>query len=432
MASNPKEQKDPIQAQLEAALEAMEGLDLDVQIDARPQGPKGPLLGGGRGEGRGEGRSGGGGRGASRSDGGNDLRQGTIVGVEKGDVIVDLGPRMQGVIDSSEFDEPPTVGEQHDFTLHGQKDGLWILSRRRVRALAAWGELEPGATVSARVMAKNSGGLELLVGTLSAFMPASQASDRHIEDLGTLVGQTFDCVVMEVDPDRRRLVVSRRRALERDKSAKREEVSGKLAVGARVKGTVMRLEPYGAFIDIGGVEGLAHVSQLAHQRVRHPEEVLKVGQQVEAEILSIDEGARRIGLGLKQLESDPWGEVARRYSEGAVAKVRVVRLEVFGAFCELEPGIEGLLHVSQMGNGGDRTRRVQDMVAVGQEFEVRVVAVDPVKKRLGLSRMDSRGAVLGSEDAVDQAEIQRVLSRPEEAPKGTNLGNLFKNALKPK
>jgi len=424
MDSKPKSEKDPIQAQLEAALEAMEGLDLDAAMAPRVKGPKGPLLGGG---------GGGGGGGARRpASGGADLKKGTIVGVEKGDVIVELGPRMQGLIDSSEFDEPPAVGEVHEFSLHGQKDGLWVLSRRRVRSQAAWNGIEPGATVSAKVMAKNSGGLEMAVGTLSAFMPASQASDRHIEDLSTLVGQTFDCVVMEVDADRRRLVLSRRRALDVERSAKREQISGQIAVGARVKGTVTRIEPYGAFIDLGGVEGLAHVSQLSHARVRHPEEVLKVGQQVEAEVLSVDEGARRIGLGLKQLAGDPWAEVARRLGEGTVVKVRVARLEPFGAFCEIEPGIEGLLHVSQMGSGGDRTRRVQDMVSVGQEFEVRVQSVDPVKHRISLTRMDSRGAVLGSEDAVDQVEIQRILARPDEAPKGTNLGSLFKQALKPK
>lgn len=418
--SKPREEKDPIDAQLEAALEAMKDLDLDAVAERR-KGPSGPLFGGSSAKR--------GGPPSNKRTGGEELRTGTIVGVDGSDVIVELGPRMQGVIDLAEFDEPPAVGETHEFSLHGQKDGLWLLSRRRARALAAWNQIAPGALVEARVMARNAGGLEMQVGTLSGFMPASQAADRHVDDLDAFVGQTLECVVVEVDPDRRRLVLSRRRAIERERTAKREELSGKLAVGARVRGTVTRLEPYGAFIDLGGVEGLAHVSQLAHTRVRHPEEVLKVGQQVEAEVLSIDEGGRRIGLGLKQLQSDPWGEVARRHPEGSVTRVRVVRLEPFGAFCELEPGIEGLLHVSQMGGGGDRHRRVQDLVQVGQEFEVRIVSVDQAKRRLALSRLDARGAVLGSEDAADQAEVQRVLATPDQAPRGTNLGNLFKRAL---
>lgn len=406
----PPREKDPVQAQLEAALEAAENLDLEA-LERRSR-EKAPRPGGGR----------------PRRDE-FEPTEGVVVGTDGSDVIVELGPRMQGVADLGEFDEPPRVGERFRFTLHGQKDGLWILSRRRVRALAAWDNLTPGARIEARVIGVNSGGLDVQVGPLTGFLPASQASDRHVDDLSTLIGQSFVCQVTEVDSGRKRLVLSRRKVLEQEREEARREVTGRLEPGSRVRGRVTRIEPFGAFVDLGGIEGLAHVSNLSHRRIGHPDEVLKVGDEIEALVLNIEEGGRRIGLGLKQIQRDPWEDAAERFAPEQLVRGRVARLEPFGAFVELVPGVEGLLHISQMGFGGDRTRRVSDALSVDQEIEVRITAIDRAKKRISLTRLDSRGAVIGSEDAAELAEIDQVLRRPETPPAATNLGNLFKKAL---
>ena len=401
MSNKPPTEKDPIAAELEAALEGTSLLDIDLEA---PTGAK---------------------AGAS-----NDLRKGTVVGVNDPDVIVELGPREQGVISLSEFDEPPQAGQVFEFSIHGQEDGLWKLSRRRAKALAAWNDLYPGARVEATVQATNSGGLEVAVGPLSGFMPASQAGDRHIEDLSGLVGQKLICEVIEADPAKKRVVVSRRRVLEAERAEMREALAGQLAVGYEVSGKVTRIESFGAFVDIGGAEGLVHVSQISRKRVENPADVLKVGQDVQAQVVKIEEGGKRIGLSMKALEPDPWDDAITFLAPEQIMNAKVVRLAEFGASCELSPGVDGLLHVSQMRGGGERVQRPSEMFKVNDEVQVRIVSIDSGARRIGLSRLDERGAVIGSEDAVDAAEIQAVVEDTRGKPQlGTNLGNLFKRAL---
>lgn len=353
--------------------------------------------------------------------------KGTIAGISEKDVIVELGPRAQGVIPLSEFDPPPKVGEVFEFTAHGQEDGLWRLSRREVKALAAWNELEPGSRVKARVSGQNTGGLELAVGPLRAFMPASHVALERVEDLAQLIGQTLEVEVLEVDVDKRRVLVSRRAVLAKERESAREATLGGLAVGQVVQGKVTRVEPFGCFVEIGGVEGLVHVSALSRKRIENPADVVHVGQQVKAKILKIEEGGRRIALSMKELEADPWEEIGNRVAPGLQITGRVVRLMEFGAFVELFPGIEGLLHVSQMGK--ERVRRPQDVVKPGESIPVRVVSVDPRQKRIALSRLDERGAVLGSEDSVEGSVIEDVIQRTSQGEVKTNLGSLFKRAL---
>ena len=406
MSNKPPKEKDPIAAELEAALADSSLLDIDLET--------------GRG-----------GKGAKQAAAG-ELMKGTVVGVNPPDVIVELGPRMQGVANVSEFDETPQVGDVLEFTLHGQEDGLWVLSRRKARALAAWNELYPGSRVEAQVTGTNSGGLEVQIGPLTGFMPASQAADRHVEDLSTLVGQKLECEVIEADPAKKRVVVSRRKALESDREVAREQLAGQLIVGDDVSGKVTRIESFGAFVDIGGVEGLVHVSQLARKRVEDPNEVVKVGEQVQARVIKIEEGGKRIGLSMKELEPDPWDDALAFLSPNSIVRGKVVRLADFGAFCELAPGVDGLLHVSQMRGGGERVHRPSEVLSVGEELDLRIVSIDPGQRRIGLSRLDERGAVLGSDEAVDSAEIERMLDTSKGSDLGTNLGSLFQKALKKK
>jgi small subunit ribosomal protein S1 len=356
------------------------------------------------------------------------LVRGTVVGFSGDDAIVELGPTAQGVIKKSQFDELPKIGASFDFSMHGQEDGLWVLSLQEAKALAAWDELAVGARVEARVTGQNSGGLELKIGPISAFMPASQVSLSREDDLAQFLNQKFVCEVLEIDSARKRVTLSRRTLLESEREEQRREMVGHLATGQIVQGKVTRVESFGAFVDLGGgVEGLVHVSNIARRRVENAGDVLKKGDAVRALILEIKDGGKRIGLGLKQLEADPWDEIGARFGVGQVLSGKVVRAMEFGAFVEVAPGIEGLVHVSQLGK--DRVRRVQDAVKVGETIGVRVLSIDPKQKRIALSRLDERGALIGSEDSVASAEIEEMLQKNQPPRSGTNLGNLFKKAL---
>ncbi|MBK7877313.1 MAG: S1 RNA-binding domain-containing protein [Planctomycetes bacterium] len=356
--------------------------------------------------------------------------RGAVAGVSGKDVIVELGPRMQGVLPLSEFDAPPKVGEVFEFTLHGREDDLWKLSRKKAQELAAAADVEPGALVKARVTGQNTGGLELRIGNLPAFMPASQVGLTRENDLAKFLNQTLVCEVLEVDPAKRRVVVSRRAVLEKERAEQTKESLGRISVGQKVQGKVTRVEPFGAFVDLGGgLEGLVHVSNISHKRVENASEALQSGQQVEVQVIKIEEGGKRIGLSMKALEPDPWQQVGGRVAPDSMFQGTVKRLMEFGAFVELEPGIEGLLHVSQMAK--DRVRRAADLFKVGDKVQVRVIAVEPDRQRISLSRMDARGALLGSDDSVDGTVIDQALRQNSGQPLKTNLGNLFKRAMKP-
>jgi ribosomal protein S1 len=397
----PHPSQDPLSREVEAALEGVNLQEIDDSASER--------------------------RGAAARG----LVKGTVAGFSGDDVIIEIGPRAQGVIKKGEFDELPTVGQSFEFSMHGMEDGLHVLSRKEAKVLAAWDELTVGARVEARVTGQNTGGLELKIGPLSAFMPASQVGLGREDDLHRYLGQTLECEVLELDPGKKRVLLSRRKVLENARDESRKQLMGALTPGQLVTGKVTRVESFGAFVDIGGgVEGLLHVSNISRKRIESAADVLKTGDQVRAMILEIKEGGKRIGLGTKQLEADPWDEIGGRVGVGQVLTGKVVRLMEFGAFVELLPGIEGLLHVSQISK--ERLRRVQDVLKPGQEVSVRVLNVDPKQKRISLSRMDERGAVIGSEDSVEGAVIQEVLDRQQGGKVQTNLGSLFKKALEQK
>lgn len=366
---------------------------------------------------------------------GTGLREGLMDGVVQGiagdDVIVELGPRMQGVASMREFDEPPKVGDKHRFMLRGKEDDLWVLSLRAAQALAAWADLEVGSLVKAQVTGQNQGGLELKIGSNAAFMPASQVSLRRTEDISGFVGQTITAEVMEINRGRKRVVLSRRKVEEREQMAALSEAVGRLHPGLKLSGKITRIEGFGAFVDIGGgVEGMVHVSNISRKRIENPADVLEVGAEVQVQILEVKNDGKKISLGMKQLEPDPWDTAEAKYGIDREVSGKVTRLMDFGAFVELEPGLEGLLHVSQLGR--DRVRNVGDVIKVGEEVTVRITEIDRFAGRMSLSRLDSRGAVLGSDEAVPSAEIDQVLAKPTEGGIGTNFGNLFKAAMEKK
>jgi ribosomal protein S1 len=348
-----------------------------------------------------------------------------VAGLSGEDVVVELSPRVTGAVPLAEFDAPPAPGTKLQVGLAGREDGLWLFSIRAAKTLSAWNEVSVGALVQGTVFGLNKGGLELKVGPLRAFLPASQVALEHVEDLASYAGQSLTCEVLEIDPAKKRLVVSRRAVLERERKAGRDKAVQQLAVDAVVRGKVTRMESYGAFVDLGGVEGLLHVSNLSHRRVEHPEELLKIGQEVEVAVISIEEGGKRIGLSRRRLEADPWEGLELRYHPDQVVTGRVRRLTNFGAFLEVEPGVEGLLHVSQIGGRG---RDPSAMLKPGQELSVRIQSIDTATRRLSLSRLAPNGALLGSDEAAEGAEVREVLGQGKTL--GTNLGSLLSRALR--
>ncbi|MEY2785389.1 MAG: hypothetical protein RL277_1599 [Planctomycetota bacterium] len=394
---------DQLSREIEAALEGVNLQDLDQ-----------PRASGGKG-----------GKGSER-----DLMRGTIVGISGNDVFVELGPRMQGVAALSEFSEAPKVGETYEFKLNGREDDLWKLVRKKAPLVTEGSDIEVGACVKARVTGQNAGGLELMIGSVRAFMPASQVGMKQGETLAAFLTQNLTCEVMEVDKTRKRVLVSRRVILDRERDAQRKESVGRLSTGMRVSGKVVRVEPFGAFVDLGGgLEGMVHVSNISRKRTENATQAVAIGDSVEAEILEIKENGKRIALSMKALEPDPWQGVGSRYSLDMVIRAKITRLSEFGAFVELEPGVEGLLHLSQMGK--ERVRRAQDLFKVGDEVDVRISQIDAGKQRVSLSRLDSRGALLGSEESVDAKEIDNALQQAAPRQLGTNLGALFQKLKKP-
>jgi len=357
------------------------------------------------------------------------LVKGTVAGISPPDVILELGPRSQGVCPLEEFDEQPAVGSSYDFTLVGMSEGLSVLSLKGALEAKSWLELEVGARAKARVTAVNTGGLEVRVGTHRGFIPASQVGIGRVEDLSSLLNQTLLCEVIELDRNRDKLVLSRRAVLAAEADAARTEAVGALAPGSKLQGRVTRIESFGAFCEISpGIEGLMHISNFSHVRVEDLAEHLKIGEELQLMVLDISEGGKRIGLGKKQLEPDPWDGIAARHSEDSVILGKVTRIMDFGAFVEIEPGVEGLVHVSRLEAG--RTTNVSKVVSVGEEISVRVTEVDEMGKRLSLSRLDAAGALLGSDEAADTDAVRKTLEGNDDSPKGLDLGALLKRAMK--
>lgn len=362
-----------------------------------------------------------------RPHGAHTLRvwEGVVVGVHGDDVFVQLGPRMQGVISARAFADRPSEGEQYRFTLRGKEESLWALALEEERSLATWEDAEPGAVVAARVMRKIDGGLQLKVGPLHAFMPRSQTGLPRGKKVDPLVGKTFTVEVIEVDPERQRVIVSRKPVLERERKSSHD--GHHVQPGQIVHGRVTRIEDYGAFVTFGrGHEGLLHVSNLSHERVEHPGELLEVGQDLDAKVLHVRRGGKRIGLGLKQLSESPWRALEREVYEGQVVEGTVTRVVEFGAFVALRPGVEVLLPNAETGSDLPARR----LLGRGRRVSVRLVSLDPDAERGTLSLLHADGSPIEVEEARTVTEFAEFQRGREDAPAaGTQLGPLLRRAL---
>ena len=321
---------------------------------------------------------------------GEGVRRGRVIAVEGGDIFVDMGGKSQGMLPADQWGEgsPPNIGDTVEVTVEGYdpSEGLLLLSRRGAIQAAAWHTLSEGQLVEGRVTGHNKGGLELDVNGIKAFMPISQIDYERIEsdDLRQFTNRRLACEVVEVRRSERTIVVSRRNALQREREQARVDLLDTLSEGQLVSGTVKTIMPYGVFVDIGGVDGLVHVSDLSYSRVENPADVVTEGQQLEVQVLNIDRENGRIALGLKQVMPDPWKEADAKYAPGSLVTGRVTRLADFGAFVELEPGVEGLVPIGEI-TYERRIGHPREELSEGQVVHVRVLKVDMAAGRISLS-----------------------------------------------
>jgi len=324
-----------------------------------------------------------------------ELKRGRISSIQGDDVFVELAgldAKMQGVVPLAQFDRPPRKGSIMDFVVERIDDaeGVMHLSREGVATKAAWEHLARGAVVEARVVATNKGGLELeMLGSIKAFMPASQIDLHHVDDMEQFVGQKITALVHDIDRKGRKVVISRRHYLEQQKERLKRRIWSQLEEGKNVEGKVSSIVEYGAFVDLGGVDGLLHISDMSHSRIGKPGDIVQVGQTITVRILKLEREKERIRLGLKQAMPDPWDGVEGRFKAGDQVTGKVVRLADFGAFIEIEAGIEGLLPVSEM--SWRRIHKPGEVVKEGDTLRLGVLHVDPEKRRISLSLKSVKG-----------------------------------------
>ena len=328
-----------------------------------------------------------------------EMRQGEVitaevVSVDDNFVVVNAGLKSESLIPTEEFknDRGEIEVKAGDFVqvaIESLEDGFGStkLSRDRAKRLAAWLDLEhameEGRIVSGLVQGKVKGGLTVLMNGLRAFLPGSLVDMRPVKDTTPYEGKEMEFKVIKLDRKRNNVVVSRRAVLEEAMGADREALLGNLKEGSIVKGIVKNITDYGAFVDLGGIDGLLHITDMAWRRVRHPSEVVQVGQELEAKILKFDQEKNRVSLGIKQLGDDPWVGIARRYPQGTRMFGKVANLTDYGCFVEIEPGIEGLVHVSEM-DWTNKNVNPAKVVALGDEVEVMVLDIDEDKRRISL------------------------------------------------
>ena len=319
---------------------------------------------------------------------------GTVVAIEKGYVIVDTGFKSESRIEASEFTNAQgelevQVGDQVDVVLKATDDGFGetVVSRGDAKRNEAWIALEKAfeeqATVTGYVNGKVKGGFTVELNGVRAFLPGSLVDTRPVRDSLNLEGQTLELKVIKLDQKRNNVVVSRRAVIETTNSADREEVLANLVEGSEVKGIVKNLTEYGAFVDLGGVDGLLHITDMAWKRVKHPSEVVTVGQEVTVKVLKFDKEKTRVSLGLKQLGQDPWGAIAQNHPVNSKLTGKVTNLTDYGCFVEILDGVEGLVHVSEM-DWTNKNIHPSKVVSVGDVVEVMVLEVDEERRRISL------------------------------------------------
>jgi small subunit ribosomal protein S1 len=326
-----------------------------------------------------------------------DLMTGTVVKIDKDEVLLDIGYKSEGVIPARELSirndvdpsEIVSIGDQLETLVlqKEDKDGRLILSKKRAQYERAWGKIEEiknaDGTVQGTVIEVVKGGLIVDIG-LRGFLPASLVEMRRVRDLQPYVGKELECRIIELDKNRNNVVLSRRKFLEESQAEQRQDFLTSLSKGEVRKGVVSSIVNFGAFVDLGGVDGLVHVSELSWKHVDHPGEVVEVGQEVDVEVLDVDLERERVSLSLKATQEDPWRQFARQHEVGDVIEGRVTKLVPFGAFVEVDDAIEGLVHISELAE--HHVERAEDEVGVHDRTPVKIIDIDLDRRRISLSR----------------------------------------------
>ena len=320
--------------------------------------------------------------------GGKQVRRGRVTAVNKDDAFVDFGGKSQGICSMLQFEAEPKAGEEYDFIVqrYDEAEGLLILARKGGTATnVSWDNLEVGQIVEGTVTGTNKGGLELDVKGMRAFMPAGQVEIFHVPDLTDFVGQKLQAEVTKFEPREKNMVLSRRNVLERAREEAKTKLMAELEEGQIRRGTVRNVMDFGAFVDLGGVDGLLHVSEMTFRRGRqNAGEFVKVGDVLDVKVTRIDKETGKLSLSLKQaLGTDPWADAATKYSVGTEVTGRVVKVESFGAFIEVGEGFEGLLPVSEM--SWQRIRHPGDVAKEGDTVRLVVISIDPSQRRVSFS-----------------------------------------------
>ena len=320
--------------------------------------------------------------------------KGKVIAIEAGQAIIDVGYKMEGRVDLKEFANPGeapeiAVGDEVEVYLRSAENarGEAVISREMARREEAWDRLEKAyaddARVAGAIFGRVKGGFTVDLGGAVAFLPGSQVDVRPVRDAGPLMGLKQPFQILKMDRRRGNIVVSRRAILEESRAEQRAEVIGQLSEGDTVDGVVKNITEYGAFVDLGGVDGLLHVTDMAWRRVNHPSEILTIGETIKVQVIKINKDTHRISLGMKQLQEDPWDLVAAKYPLSSVHQGRVTNITDYGAFVELEPGVEGLVHVSEM-SWTKKNVHPGKIVSTSQEVEVMVLEIDASKRRVSL------------------------------------------------
>jgi small subunit ribosomal protein S1 len=372
-----------------------------------------------------------------------DVVRGRIIAVGESNAFVGVGAKGEAVMDLAEFRDPETgattlaVGDEIEATVvdDGKRSGSIVLKRVLGRGGHVPAELEQalahGIPVEGLVNAEKKGGFEVQIGSVHAFCPGSQIDLRRGGErvpAEVYVGQRFQFRVIKIESHGRNVVVSRRQLLEEEAAARAARTWEQLQEGAVLRGTVTSVRPFGAFVDLGGVEGLIHISEMSHGHVRNPEEFVQTGTEVEVKVIKVgpeEQGKRRqVGLSLRALQPDPWESVSAQFPVGTTVKGRVARLENFGAFVEISPGLDGLVHVSKMALDR-RVSHPRQMVSEGDEVDVTVVAIDTEKRRIGLSMVEQARYQRDAAEIRERGEQQAAIAAANKPRSMGTLGDLL-------
>lgn len=358
-----------------------------------------------------------------------DIVTGKVINVTGDEIVVNVGYKADGIIPRNEISNDNSIN-LHDIVKIGDEikvyvikvddgEGNVLLSKKKVDIEKGWLDLEKikesQSLVETKVIEAVRGGVVSISRGIRCFIPASQLSDRYVEDLKNFVGKSFNAKIIEFDRRKNKVVLSRKVVVVEEKKEKKHEVFSQLEKGQRIKGEVRQITDFGAFVDIGGIDGLIHISEMSWGRVKHPSEILKSGDIVEVEVLDFDETAEKISLSLKNTQPQPWDSVGENYKAGDIVEGKVVKLLDFGAFIELEPGLDGLVHISQISD--KHIAKPSDVLNVHEKVKVKILDINKEEKRISLSIL---AAEKKEEDTIQEyisddesVKIGDVVNTPE-------------------